>query len=75
MSRRAARSKLCPTPSKGKHYTVAEAIAAGEEREAQARAAHLPLRPLYTYQCACLWWHRTRHPYSREGQPNHRCTT
>lgn len=68
MSRRASRAKLCPTPSKGRYFTEAEAIDAGLTRQHQMTLAHQPVKALYVYPCPCLWWHLTSRRYSSEGQ-------
>lgn len=67
MSRRAARSKLCPTPSKQRYGTADDASEAGQRVAAQLDHAHLAFQPFYVYQCPCLWWHLTSHPYDRNG--------
>ena len=62
MSRRAARVKLCPTPSKARHATEDEAADAGVEREEQAALiVGSPQLELYVY--------------GREGEPCKVCGT
>lgn len=75
MSRRASRAKLCPTPSKGRHYTEADAIAIGRAKELQLQHAHIPVTPFYVYRCPCLWWHLTSKQYNREGVEHRRCVS
>lgn len=67
MSRRAQRSKLCPTPSKSSYWDEAEAVAAAVRFESQIVASRRPLRPFYVYRCACIRWHLTHHSVSRDG--------
>lgn len=67
MSRRRERSKLCATPSKRRHASEQDAVDAGKQYEADMTHARLPFRPLYVYPCACLAWHWTHHPYSRDS--------
>lgn len=74
MSRRAARSKLCPTPSKTDYYTEEEATDAAERFAVQIAAAGRKLRPFYVYRCACLRYHLTHHSYSRDGRHNRKAT-
>lgn len=70
MSRRAQRSKLCPTPSKARYWDEAEAVEFGQKFEREIVASHRPLREFYVYRCACLRWHLTHHKFSREGAFN-----
>lgn len=74
MSRRAARSKLCPTPSKTDYFTEEEASAAAVRFEAQIAAARRTLRTFYIYRCDCLRFHLTHHSYGRNGLHNRKAT-
>ena len=67
MSRRAQRSKLCPTPSKTRYYTEDDAADAGARFERQIVKAGRELRAFYIYACDCRTFHLTHHPFSREG--------
>ena len=76
MSRRAARVKLCPTPSKARHATEDEAAAAGVEREEQAALiVGAPKLELYVYRCACTAYHLTHHRFGRDGARNRKAST
>lgn len=60
MSRRAQRSKLCPVPSKVRHYTEEEALEAGRSFEAMCIRLGRPFDPVYVYRCDCRMYHVTR---------------
>lgn len=49
MSRRAQRSKMCPTPSKASYWDEDEAVAFGQRFEAEILVSRRPLRPFYVY--------------------------
>ena len=67
MSRRAQRSKACPTPSKMVYYTEDEASQNGQRIEQLQDHGHRAGRPFYIYRCACTRFHLTHHEFSADG--------
>lgn len=72
MSRRRAHASLCPTPSKGRYGSEAEACEHGQATEQTMQHAGLKPRPFYVYRCACGAYHLTSHYRGQNGARNTR---